>query len=165
MLIFWLVLLLVVVVLMSAWLISDWRLSNMTAERQLPRLYRRLYRYGRWLHLPVDPGVTPFEFANYLCAYLEQVATGSHWAGWMMAASPIIRAISAAYVRISFSPSGVLSQDDMFSPYDTMLDYKKLRLRLWLVWLMARIYRFWVLRPFFWSEAPLFISTFAEEES
>jgi transglutaminase-like putative cysteine protease len=164
-LIFWLALILFVVVLLSAWLISDWRLSNMTAQRQLPRLYRRLFRYGRWLRLPVDPGVTPFEFAGFLCTHLEQVATGSHWAGWMLAAGPIIRKISVAYVRITFSPSDGLSPDDMVSPYDTMADYKQLRLRLWLLWVMARIYKFWVLRPFFWSEAPLFISTFAEEES
>ena len=119
------------------------------------------------MRLPVDPGVTPYEFADDLCRHFEQVATGSHWAGWLLAAVPMIRQISEAYVHITFSPAitDQMSQDDMVSPQDTMADYKRLRLRLWLLWFMTYIYKYWVLRPFFWSEAPLFISTYAEEES
>jgi hypothetical protein len=159
---------LILAVILVSWLISDWRLSNMTTAQQLPRLYRRLFRYGRWMQLPVNPGMTPFEFSDYLCLHLRQLSTGSHWAAWMLAGEPIIRKITAAYVRAIFDPfagSSTRLSESGVSPYDTMSDYKNLRLRLWLLWFLARIYKYWVLRPFFWSEAPLFISSFAEEKS
>jgi len=159
-LIFWITLLLVVILTLTAWGISDLWLARMPAAKGLPRLFRRLYRYGRWMHLPAEPGVTPFEFSYFLSQHLEQLASGSHWADWLLEGETLLRQITAVYVQITFNPS---SSSIMVSQ-EIMMVYKKLRLRLWLLWFMSRIYKFWFLRPFFWVEAPLFVSSFAEEE-
>jgi uncharacterized protein (DUF58 family)/transglutaminase-like putative cysteine protease len=159
-LIFWLVLLLVVILTLAGWHISDWWLARMPVEKRLPRLYHRLFRYGRWMKLPTKPGVTPFEFSYFLSQHLAELASGSFWADWLMEGEAIIRHLTAAYVRITFNPSSAR----VMIAFKIMRDYKKLRLRLWVLWFLGRVYRIWFLRPFFWIEAPLYISSFIEEE-
>jgi hypothetical protein len=112
------------------------------------------------MHLPTQPGVTPFEFSYFLSQHLEQLASGSYWADWLLEGDALIRQISADYVRITFNPSS----GSAMNAQEIMKAYKKLRLRLWLLLVMGRIYKFWFLRPIFWIESPLFISSFAEEE-
>jgi multisubunit Na+/H+ antiporter MnhB subunit len=159
-LIFWTGLLLVVIVILAGWNISDWWLARMPVEKGLPRLYRRLFRYGHWMHLPTEPGVTPFEFSYFLSQHLKQLASGSHWADWLLQGESLLRQVTTAYVQITFNPSS----GSTILPHDIMAAYKKLRLRLWVLWFMGRIYKYWVLRPLFWTEAPLFISSFVEED-
>jgi hypothetical protein len=159
-LIFWIVLFFVVLLILSIWLITDWWLGRMPASKGLPKLYRRLFRYGRWMKLNTEPGITPFEFSNYLIVHLRQLAAGSHWTDWLLEAENPLRQITANYVRIKFNPS---SEDTMVF-HEIMTSYKQLRLRIWVLWFMGRIYKFWFLRPLFWSEPPLFISSFVEEE-
>jgi len=161
---FWLIvlagLLLVEVALLVGWIISDGWLARMPIEKGLPRLYHRLFRYGRWMHLPAQPGLTPFEFSYFFSQHIKQLASGAYWADWLLQVEYLLSQITSTYVQVVFKP---ISKHSMTSR-DMMGIYMKLRLRIWLLWFMGRIYKYWFLRPFFWSEAPLVISTFTEEK-
>jgi hypothetical protein len=158
--VFWSAILLVVFLIFIGWIISDLWLSRMPVGNQLPRLYRRLFRYGRWMKLPTQPGITPLEFSHFLSVRLEQLASGSHLSDWLLEGIPLIRQITTAYVQIRFNPSS----SSTLASQEIMDAYRQLRIRVWMMWIMGRIHKFWVLRPIFWAEAPLFISSFAEEE-
>ncbi len=158
--IFWVTLLSVIILTLLVWTISDVWLARLPADKQLPKNFRRLYRYGSWMRLPAQPGLTPSEFANYLDDHLKQLAAGSYWRDWLLAGSDMIYQITSAYVQVLFYPASAANLDSKA----IMKIYKKLRLRLWLLWLLGRVYKFWVLRPFFWSEAPLIITYPVEEE-
>ena len=112
------------------------------------------------MRLPSKLGVTPFEFAYYLDDYLKQLAAGSYWADWLLAGSTWIQQITSIYVQVSFNPVSRASLDSS----EIMKIYQKLRPRLWLLWFLGRVYKYWVLRPFFWTEAPLIITSPVEEE-
>jgi hypothetical protein len=158
--IFWISLLIILILVLVGWFISDLWLSRLPAEKQLPKVFRRLYRYGRWMHLPEKPGLTPYEFSHYLILHLTQLAGGSYWHDWLLVATEMIEQLSNVYVRTKFNPSSARSIDseELFSIY------KNLRRRLWLMWFLGRVYKYWFLRPLFWGEAPLTIAAFGEEE-
>ena len=79
----------------------------------------------------------------------------------MPLATEMISQITNAYVRIIFNPASSTTMDSN----EIMDIYKKLRLRLWVLWFLGRVYKYWVLRPLFWIEAPLFITSPVEEET
>jgi transglutaminase-like putative cysteine protease/uncharacterized protein (DUF58 family) len=159
-LIFWTILLTAVLLVAMIWWLLDWRLARMPAVKGLPKLYRQLFRYGRWMKLPTEPGITAFEFSTAMDHHLNQLAAGSYWMDWLLVSETLLYQITAAYVLVKFNPSSSRRIDFR----DLMNSYKKLRIRIWVLWLMGSIYKYWFLRPLFWSEPPLFISTFAEEE-
>jgi hypothetical protein len=159
-LIFWALFLLVGFVFLTGWMISDGWLARMPIAKGLPKLFQRLFRYGRWMRLPAQPGVTPFEFSDLLSQHMKQLASGSYWADWLLQGDAMLHQMTHAYVQVIFKPSS----EQGFSSRDIMGVYKKLRLRIWLLWFLGRIYKYWILRPFFWSEAPLVISSFVEEK-
>jgi hypothetical protein len=156
----YLILLAAVVLALLIWRISDLWLLRMPVEKQLPRLYRRLYRLGDWMRLPSKPGETPDEFAALLQSYLRQLSAGSYWSDWLLEGRQLIDRLTKAYVCLLFYPDSCKSMKSraLFEIY------KQLRPRLWVLWFLGRVYRYGFLRPFFWIEAPLIISLPTKEE-
>ena len=66
------------------YLADDLYLKRMTPEKQLQRVFRRIYRYARWLGLDTKPGDTPREFSNKLIHQLKQYGRGSKQAEWIL---------------------------------------------------------------------------------
>ena len=112
------------------------------------------------MRLPTQPGVTPFEFSYFLSQHMKQLASGSYWTDWLLQGDDMLNQMTSAYVQVVFKSTS----EQGFSSRDMMGVYMKLRLRIWLLWFLGRVYKYWVLRPFFWSEAPLVISSFVEEK-
>jgi hypothetical protein len=159
-LIVWTVLLSVGFVLLVGWIISDGWLARMPVAKGLPKLYRRLFRYGRWMRLPTQPGITPFEFSYFFSQNMKQLASGSYWVDWLLQGEAMLYQLTSAYVQVIFKPTS----EQIINSRDIMRVYMKLRLRIWLLWFLGRIYKYWFLRPLFWIEAPLVISSFVEEK-
>lgn len=142
------------------WILSDLWLARQPIDRQLPRLYRRLYRYERRLRLPSEDGETPYEFAALLQSYLQQLSSGSYWSEWLQSGLPLIQQISDAYVYATYNPA---SRRDMDAK-ELFNSYRQLRPRLGLLWFLGWVYKYWFLRAIFWREAPLLIHFSPEKE-
>jgi len=157
--IFWISLLLVAILAIVVQYISDLWLAHLSPEKQLPKIFRRLYRFGRLIHMPDKPGLTPYEFSDYLCTHIQLLASGSYWPNWLLSGRKMVRELSQAYVRIKFNPATAetMNSKDLFGIY------KRLRLTLWLVWLLGRVHKYWFLRSLFWEDAPLTIAPYIEE--
>ena len=154
------VVLLGLVLIILSWLISDWYLARRPIAQLLPKLFRRLYRYGSWMGFPPRPGQTPYEFSHLLNSYITQLSTGCYWVEWLSLSTFLLQRITDAYVGVTFNPQSRAIGDQR----DLMRFYKLLRPRLWLIWLLGRVHRYSFLHPFFWTEAPLMISLHVEDE-
>lgn len=137
------------------YLADDLYLKRMTPEKQLQRVFRRIYRYARWLGLDTKPGDTPREFSNKLIHQLKQYGRGSKQAEWILYGSHIIREITRQYYLVQYSPdqgAGINSQD-------TAILFRDLRSRLWYLWLLIKAYPNRITRFFLWDSAPMLISS------
>lgn len=155
-----LILLIAVASALLVWFIFDLWLARLPVEKQLPKIYRRMHRYGSWMHLPSKLGETPSEFAGLLQSYLRQLGAGSYWVDWLLSALPMIDQLTNAYIYITFYPISRAFYDSK----ELFAIYKQLRPRLWGLLFLGWVYKFWFLRAIFWIEAPLVISISVEEE-
>lgn len=149
-----------IIIGLAIWQISDRWLQRQPAKVLIPRLYRRVYRYARWAGLRVQPGITAYTFSEMLIRYLTEMCGESLWSDWMLSAVPLIRYMTETLVRYLFDP-----QEMDMSAGAFLENYKDLRLRLWVLWLLGKAYRYRILRSILWINAPLIISASSEEAS
>jgi transglutaminase-like putative cysteine protease/uncharacterized protein (DUF58 family) len=142
----------------TGWRISDWWLSRLNTEQLIPRLYKRIYRHARWSGMRVKPGDTAFRFADSLNRYIQQIGEESYWSEWLTKAVPLIDEITLIYVKCMFR-----SQPPKIEKEDVIQMYKMLRKKLWMLLLLGKVYPYRLLRPFFWENTPLLISTSMED--
>jgi transglutaminase-like putative cysteine protease/uncharacterized protein (DUF58 family) len=131
--------------------VSDCLINRIPVDKRLPRLYKRIYRYARWMGLSIMPGDTPYEFQRELTTYLDRMGRGSYWADWLLLGKGMLAQLTENFVDVLFNPLEMLFVD---SKKTTRL-YQRLRYRLWLLWLLGIVYRFQFLRPLFWADIPL----------
>jgi transglutaminase-like putative cysteine protease len=135
------------------WGISKFWMARIPITTLVPKLYKRMYRYGRWVGVFPKPGDTVYLYSDKLSRLFLQASKGSHWASWIRQSPFMISQITHALVIIMFAPNSVSS----VSRDQVIKIYKKLLPRFWLLWLMVRVYRFPILRLLFWNDASQFV--------
>ena len=148
-----------IALILIGWRISDWWLGRMDTDRMITRLYKRIYRIGRWAGIAAKPGDTAFHYADSLCRSFTQIGEGSYWSDWFLDGVGMVRELTSIYVHALFSSKEIAVDGD-----DIFLLYKKLRMRMWLFLLFHRAYPYRILRPLLWQDAPLLISLPLEDE-
>ena len=129
-------------------------LTNLPVQKQLPRIYQRIYRYAHWMGFSTLPGDTAYEFIDKLIHFLKQYGNGSKEAEWLSPAADQLREITRAYYLVMYSPDG----GAVIDPRETALTYRYLRSRMWYLWLLVRAYPYRLTRYFLWDSAPMIIS-------
>lgn len=102
---------------------------------QLTRIvYRRLTEHGARLGVEARTGRTPHEFALALTARLHALDAG-RWAVLLAPSPEEIHLLTEAYIALAYAPPS--------EPPSLLLlaTWKRLRLRLWLAWLLTRLRR------------------------
>lgn len=151
--------LMVVIILgMFGWWLSDRWLQRYPLDTLIPRLYKRIYLYARWAGLSVHPGDTAYTFAEALCTYLSQLSRNSYWMGWMTVGVPLINRITQVFVQTLFDPQKIVVDKE-----EILRDFMDLRSRLWVLWLFSKAYHYRIFRPFVWENVPVIISMTTEE--
>jgi len=146
------------VLIIIVWQISDWRLTRAGSEILILKLYKRLYRYGRWAKLEFDLGDTAYQFSDVLVMHLNQLGRECYWSTWILDGAGMIRELTAVLVHSMFNPN-----QEAINPEEILRLYKQLRPRLWLLLLLGKAYPYRILRPFLWENVPLIITASSEE--
>ncbi len=128
-------------------------LQRLTPQKQLQKVFRRIYRYARWLGLETKPGDTPREFSNNLIHRLNGYGRGSKQAEWLLYGPHIIREITRIYYLALYSPDQGAGLDRK----GTAILFRDLRSRLWYLWLLIKVYPYRIPRFFLWDSAPMLI--------
>lgn len=117
-----------------AWPVADnWRLRRLRPEIVAAILYRRLYRHGRRLGVPMGSGNTPYEFATSLAERVSDLAKDRRWGGALIPAVHEVRWLAGLYVRTCYSPH----HPDIADQVQAIKTWQRLHRRLWL----ARVWR------------------------
>jgi transglutaminase-like putative cysteine protease len=130
-------------------------LIRMSPEKLFLRLFRRIYRYSRWMGLYSNPGDTINRFTGRLIQHLIKYGRGSKDAEWLLDAGDILRELTRLYYQVLYSPNrgvGINTQE-------TTLMFRQLRPRLWYLWLLVRAYRYRLIRYFLWDSIPMIYMT------
>jgi transglutaminase-like putative cysteine protease len=139
----------------SGLVLDEQWLKHLPGDKQLPRIYRRIYRYAHWIGHRSQPGDTPYEFVKKLIRTIDQYGRGSKEADWLLSGADQLREITRAYYLVLYSSS----EDSRFNPLEIALTYRTLRTRLWYLWLLVHAYPSRVLRYLLWDSAPMIISS------
>lgn len=148
--IFWMALISVFILVIVTWRVWDFRLSRMPVAQQMPRLFPAIFRFGRWMDQPTRPGTTLLDYSDSLHDRIGEVASGSPWERWLLAGQDSLNRLTEVSIHLNFNPSASLSR----TAQDNFTDYKALRSRLWLVWLLDRLTRYGILRDILWNATP-----------
>lgn len=111
-------------------LVDRWRLRRLSPKAAITVLYSRLYRHGRRLAVPAQPGDTPFEFVASFADYVTGMAQGKLWAAVMKSAVQEAHWLADLYVRTCYAPHS----PDAADLGRAMRMWSQLRRRLWLAW-------------------------------
>jgi transglutaminase-like putative cysteine protease len=120
----------------STWsIIDEIRLSWLKPQPAALEVYRRLRRYGKLLKVPVEGGVTPYEFAAAFGARIPEITRQGFAAGAGSIAINEILSIMRKIVRLSYRPSNTEA-----TPVSGIIEqWKSLRWRLRLMWIVRVI--------------------------
>jgi transglutaminase-like putative cysteine protease len=113
----------------TLWLIVDaWRLRRMPPGDAVIGLYRRLYRYARWLGVGSTEGDTPHEFATILALRLKGLAQGQRGGRGLLSSVDEIHWLAELCVRTLYS----LHKPQVCEQAEAIAMWGRLRWRLWL---------------------------------
>ena len=130
-------------------------LKQMPPERGFLRIFRRIYRYSRWVGLRTYPGDTINRFTRRLIQHINEYGSGSKEAEWLLESRDILRELTRHYYQILYSPK----QGVGINTGETTLMFQQLRPRLWYLWLLVRAYRYNMIRYFLWDSLPMISMT------
>ena len=130
-------------------------LLRMPPEKGLLRIFRRIYRYSRWMGLYSYPGDTINRFAGRLIHHFREYGSGSKDAEWLLDARDILRELTRYYYQVLYSPDRGVG----INTHETTLMFRQLRPRLWYLWLLVRAYRYRLIRFFLWDSLPMISTT------
>lgn len=116
------------------WFVDDWRLRRMLPQAATAALYRRLYRYGRRLALPLNVAHTPYESAARLTARMTQLGRHKRFAAKLAPSAQEVRWLTDLYVRAFYS----LHQPSDDEKAQAIQTWYRLRRRLWLAWMRRK---------------------------
>ena len=124
---------------LAVWLVVDaWRLRRLPPGAAVLDLYRRLYRYARWLGAGFREGHTPHEFATILTLRLKELAQGHRGGRRLLPAMGEIRWLTELCARTLYS----LHEPQASEQAEAVQSWSRLRRRLWLARLLT-----WTLEP------------------
>ncbi len=135
--------------------VDDIILKRLAPEKQLSRIYRRIYRYSRWLGLSPKPGDTPWTFNKNLIKLISRYGKGSKEAEWALYGADLLREITQSYYLVLYSPG----RGEGLDLQETAHNFRDFRFRLWYLLLLVRAYPYRLLRYFLWDSAPMIIGT------
>ncbi len=138
--------------------VSDWWMSRLSTEILLPRLFKRIYRFGRWSHLKFQAGDTVYQFTKVLTETMRQIGRESYLEDWFLEGIDMSHKVTSLFVQYLFNP-----HHEEVDSLQVFKLYKQLRLRLWFLVLLNIVYTHRILRLFFWRNPPLLIRVSAEE--
>ncbi len=127
----------------AVWLLGDtWRLSRLSPEQAIARLYGRVYRRGRALGVGAGAGDTPYEFGagldERLRALLDASADASRQADARFEIDRAeLRRLVDLYVRARYSPHA----QDAGARDIAINAWRTARRALWLAWLRRLLMR------------------------
>jgi transglutaminase-like putative cysteine protease len=130
-------------------------LKRMPPEKGFLRIFRRIYRYSRWVGLTTNPGDTINRFTGRLIQHINEYSSGSKDAEWLLDARDILRELTRLYYQVLYSPN----KGAEINPHETTLLFRFLRPRLWYLWLLVHAYRFKLIRFFLWDSLPMISTT------
>ncbi len=132
---------------------DDIYLKRFSPEKQLQRIFRRIYRYARWMGIDIKPGDTPSRFSGKLIHQLRGYGRGSKQADWLLYGADLIRELTRVYYLDQYSPDKGIGLDSK----DTALLFRDLRVRLWYLWVLIKAYPYAIPRFLLWDSAPMLI--------
>lgn len=116
------------------WLVVDgWRLRRVSPKTAVIDLYRRLYRYGRWLGVPPRQGATTQEFKAALVLCLTDLVENRRWGGLLVSALGEIGWLVDLSTRALYS----LHEPHAGDRRRAIQAWMRLRARLWLARLLT----------------------------
>jgi transglutaminase-like putative cysteine protease len=115
------------------WVVDTWRLRRLPPGVAVIDLYRRLYRYARWLGAGSREGDTPHEFATALTLRLKELAQGHRGGRRLLFALDEIRWLTELCARTLYS----LHKPQASEQAEAVQMWGRLRRRLWLARLLT----------------------------
>ncbi len=113
------------------WLwVDTWRLRRLAPVAAVATIYRRLYRYGRRLDVPVWSGDTPYEFSTALAGRIKAIDQDKRWSNFIAPAAREVDQLTNLYVQSAYSNHPLDSADQR----QTIKTWQHLRRRLWVAW-------------------------------
>jgi hypothetical protein len=150
---------LILLVVIVGWISSEIWLY-LTPTRVLPgKIYRRLYKISGWVGIQMMPGDTAFEFTRKLNGYLDILSKGSQWSVWIRMTQTSINQLAGIFVGHLFSTS----ESEPINKKEFIGVYKKIRLLLWYIWILTKLYHLKWLRPMLGSNVQQFASAIQDE--
>ncbi|MEE8568326.1 MAG: transglutaminase-like domain-containing protein, partial [Anaerolineales bacterium] len=121
-----------------AWLVIDrWRLLRLTTAEVATKIYRQMRRHSERLRAPIHNGDTPYELSETLAGYVTPMARDTRWGSALAPVASEVKFLTENYVQISYSPH---KPRDAVKP-ELIRTWRRLRRRLWLAWIRARLWR------------------------
>lgn len=145
----------------GAFLLSDFILARLPVKKQLPIIYKRIYRIARWMGVRPQPGDTATDFIQVVIHLLRAYGSGSKRAEWLLEAESLLKEITWTYYLVLFHPD----HGQGIQTRETALIYRMLRTRMWYLWLLVRVYPNHFLRFFFWENEPLSIPAYPKSRN
>jgi hypothetical protein len=134
-------------------LLADFVLARLPIQKQLPLIFKRIYRITRRMGVHPKPGDTSSDFIKVVIHLLREYGSENKRADWLLDAESLLTDITRIYYLVLFHPD----HGQGIQIKETALIYRMLRNRLWYLWFLIRIYPNHFLRIFFWENAPLSI--------
>ncbi|MCJ7716166.1 MAG: hypothetical protein MUO54_06565 [Anaerolineales bacterium] len=136
------------------WTLSDMSIKRDPANKLLPKLFKRIFRFARRAGIISKPGDTTYEFSEILVHTLKQYGTGSKKADWLLDIQPQLAELTEAYYEVLFSPQ----EGKLIQSRQIVEIFQNIRPRLWYLGLLIRSHPNRILRFLLWDSAPTFIT-------
>ncbi len=119
---------------LAALVVEETRLDRLQPRQAANEVYRRLWRCGKALRLPVDGGETPYEYAATLSRYITELSTTGALASLSRQALDDIQVMVNDIVSLSYQPAS----DGINVARWMVRRWRSLRWRLRWLWLVTR---------------------------
>ncbi len=86
------------------WIGIDWfRLNQLSPQLAVQDIYRRMFRQGEILRVPIYAGITPYEFKASFTSLLEAFSSGRPWGRFVSPAAADVQKIADIYSQSIYS--------------------------------------------------------------
>jgi transglutaminase-like putative cysteine protease len=126
---------------------DNWLLSILPAKRQLPKIFHRIQRLGRWAGIKSKTGDTSYEFLYQLKLRIKEYSQGSKNAEWLLSSAELLEEINLAYYQVLYSRE----HGQGLNSKATARSFRRLRKRLLYLWLLVQSYPYWIFRFLLWN--------------
>jgi hypothetical protein len=111
---------------------DELRLRRMQPQSAAVEIYRRLKRYGKTLHIAIEPGQTPYEFAESMGITISGFHTHTETSNTGSSVTQGIQSVARLVVRLVFRPS----EPQHANKIRLLSEWRALRWRLRWAWVL-----------------------------